>query len=290
MTSFRADEPAWRGVIRGLPTVARYGGDGSPAMQSFPNPVAARAIPLSRRSVTPSGPFRLTGGPAVPKPGHPHAIFKTPPRLRCSPRPWPRARRSGRKTGRPGDRAPRTGALDQRPHHEDLPWNTPFRPQGPERSPVDRKPALQAATYRSERRARHQVLIKRREPKSLVIAACALAYAGAIGFSVADLMRDPPMKAYSIAPGGDSTRCVEIRATSQRMATQAASLYPPRAGDGRDCMALPAVTAMDPGLVLARIVNAFLFVSAILAALWIVVAMVRAWRRDAALEAEGVQP
>lgn len=135
-------------------------------------------------------------------------------------------------------------------------------------------------------------MIKRREPKSLVIAACALAYAGAIGFSVADLLRDPPMKAYSIAPGGDTTRCVEIRATSQRMASQAARLHPPTAKDTGDCTALPAVTTMDSALVLARIANAFLFVSAILAALWVAVAVVRAWRRDAAsvTEREGAQP
>ena len=120
--------------------------------------------------------------------------------------------------------------------------------------------------------------------RRLIITACALAYAGAIGFSVADLLRDPPMKAYSIAPGGDVTRCVEIRATSQRLASQAANLHPRRANDGNDCTVLPAVTAMDPGLVLARIANAFLFVSAILTALWVAAAVVGAWRRNAASE------
>jgi hypothetical protein len=115
--------------------------------------------------------------------------------------------------------------------------------------------------------------------RNRLIALCAAAYLGAIGFSVADLMRDPPSKAYVIVPGGDWTRCVEIRATSERMAHRAVLRSPMPAGGASDCLVLPATKAVDSRLVLERTFNALLVVSAILAALWGAGVALRAWRR-----------
>jgi hypothetical protein len=115
--------------------------------------------------------------------------------------------------------------------------------------------------------------------RSLLMKLCATAYLGVIGVSVVDLMRDPPSKAYVIAPEDDWTRCVEIRATSERMALKEALRRPIPPRTANDCLVLPATKAMDSRLVLGRSVNAALIVSAILAALWGASVALRAWRR-----------
>lgn len=114
------------------------------------------------------------------------------------------------------------------------------------------------------------------------MALCAAAYVGAIASSVAGLFSDPPSKTYVIVPGGDWTRCVEIRATSERLAYREALRRPtpPRAEDA-DCPVLPAINAMDSRFVFERGFNASLVVSAILAALWGLGVALRAWRRSA---------
>lgn len=117
--------------------------------------------------------------------------------------------------------------------------------------------------------------------RNLVMALCATAYVGAVGFSVADLLRDPPLKTYIIVPGDDWTRCVEIRANSERLARQAVLRRPAPARAAKDCLVLPAVAAMDSRLVFERGFNALLAVTTILAALWIGFAATRAWRQDA---------
>ncbi len=111
------------------------------------------------------------------------------------------------------------------------------------------------------------------------MALCAAAYLGAIGVSVVDLMRDPPLKTYVIVPGDDWARCVEIRATSERMARREALRRPIPARNAGHCSVLPTLKAVDPLLALRRGVNAALVVSAILAALWGAGAVLRAWRR-----------
>ncbi len=113
------------------------------------------------------------------------------------------------------------------------------------------------------------------------MAFCAVAYVGAVGVSVIHLFQDPPMKAYTIFPSEDLTRCVDVRATSERLARQEALRRPIRAAATGDCTVLPAVKAMDSRLVLERGFNALLVVSAILAALWMAVVTTRAWRQDA---------
>lgn len=121
--------------------------------------------------------------------------------------------------------------------------------------------------------------------RNLVMALCATAYVGALGFSVADLLRDPPLKTYVIVPGGDWTRCVELRATSERLARQAVLRRPAPAGAAEGCLVRPAIAAVDSRLVLERGFNTLLAVSAILAALWAGFALTRSWRRDADLPA-----
>lgn len=109
-----------------------------------------------------------------------------------------------------------------------------------------------------------------------------MAYVGAIGLSVTDLLLHPPTKTYVVAPDDDWTRCVEVRATSESLARREAQRHPAsRAKDNGDCAVLPAVRAMDQRLVLARGFNTLLVVSAILAALWIALVAARAWRQDA---------
>ncbi|PIB92117.1 hypothetical protein [Caulobacter sp. FWC2] len=120
--------------------------------------------------------------------------------------------------------------------------------------------------------------------RSPFLALCAAAYVGAVGFSVADLLLDPPLKSYVIAPGDDWTRCVEVRATSERLAQRQAQKYPSPARTEGDCATLPAVKAVDQRLLLARGFNTLLIVSAILAALWSVDFGVRAWRRAEPLD------
>lgn len=112
------------------------------------------------------------------------------------------------------------------------------------------------------------------------MALCAAAYVGAIGFSVVDLLRDPPLKAYVITPGGDWTRCVEITATSERLAQREALRRPTpaRVKEG-DCPVLPTLKTVDARLMIERGFNAALIVSVILAALWAAAAALRAWRR-----------
>ena len=112
------------------------------------------------------------------------------------------------------------------------------------------------------------------------MALCAMAYVGAVGVSVADLLRNPPLKSYAIAPGDDWTRCVQVRATSERLARQAVAKQSSSAMDNGDCTVLPVIPAVDSQLVLARGFNTLLVVSAILAALWGVTFVARAWRRD----------
>lgn len=113
-----------------------------------------------------------------------------------------------------------------------------------------------------------------------LIALCAAAYVGAIGFSVVGLLRDPPLKPYVITPAGDWARCVEITATSERLAYREALRRPTpaRAKDG-GCPVLPAIKAVDSRLMIQRGFNAALVVSAILAALWGLGLALRAWRR-----------
>jgi len=123
--------------------------------------------------------------------------------------------------------------------------------------------------------------VVRRNP---LIALCALAYVGAVGFSVADLLRDPPLKTYVIAPGDDWTRCVQVRATSERLAQRQALKYPSPARAEGDCVTLPVVRAVDQRLLLARGFNTMLIVSAVLAALWSVNLAIRAWRRAGPLK------
>lgn len=108
---------------------------------------------------------------------------------------------------------------------------------------------------------------------------CATAYVGAIGISVGDLLRDPPLKSYVIVPGGDWSRCVEIRATSERLARREVLRRPTPKSAAGDCPVLPAIQAVDSRLVIERGFNAGLIVSAILAALWGVGLAFRAWRR-----------
>ena len=115
--------------------------------------------------------------------------------------------------------------------------------------------------------------------RSSLIALCAMAYVGAVGFSVADLLRDPPLKSYVIAPGGDWTRCVEVRATSERLAYREAVKNASPAREDGDCATLPAIKAVDQRLLMARGFNTLLIVSAVLAALWSVDLAIRAWRR-----------
>ncbi|WP_454761191.1 hypothetical protein [Caulobacter segnis] len=117
--------------------------------------------------------------------------------------------------------------------------------------------------------------------RNLVMALCATAYVGVIGFSVADLLRDPPLKTYVIVPGDDWTQCVEIRATSERLARQAVLRGPASVRAAEDCLVRPAIAAVDSRLVFERGFNAVLAVTAILAALWIGFAATRAWRQDA---------
>jgi len=107
-----------------------------------------------------------------------------------------------------------------------------------------------------------------------------MAYVGAVGVSVADLLRDPPLKAYAIAPGDDWTRCVEVRATSERLARKAAVKQASPVLSGGACTVLPAIRAVDSQLLMARGFNTLLVVSAILAALWGATFVARAWRRD----------
>jgi len=111
------------------------------------------------------------------------------------------------------------------------------------------------------------------------MALCAVAYLGAIGFSVADLMRHPTLQTYVIVPGDDWAKCVEVRATSERMARREVLRRPIPARDTDDCPVLPAARAVDSLLILERSFNAVLVVSAILAALWGVGVAHRAWRR-----------
>lgn len=119
--------------------------------------------------------------------------------------------------------------------------------------------------------------------RKLLMALCAVAYVGAVGFSVTDLLRDPPLKSYAIALGGDWTRCVEVRATSERLARREALKGPsPVKAEGR-CTTLPAIKAVDQRLIWERGFNALLVVSAILAALWSAEFATRAWRQSAAL-------
>ncbi len=115
--------------------------------------------------------------------------------------------------------------------------------------------------------------------RNRLIALCAAAYLGAIGFSMVGLMRDPPLKTYVIVPGDDWTRCVKIRATSERMARREVLRQPAPAGAAADCPVLPATKAVDSRLMLERSFNAALVVSVILAALWAAVVATRAWRR-----------
>lgn len=110
----------------------------------------------------------------------------------------------------------------------------------------------------------------------------ATAYLGAIGFSVMGLVREPPLKTYVIVPDEDWTRCVEIRATSERLARREVARRPIPAAGADECAILPAVNAVDPRLMVQRGFNASLVVSAILAALWGAGAAARAWRNDAA--------
>lgn len=114
---------------------------------------------------------------------------------------------------------------------------------------------------------------------SPLVALCAVAYVGAVGLSVGDLLLDPPLKSYVIAPGDDWARCVQVRATSERLAQRQALNYPSPAGAEGDCATLPVIRAVDQRLVLARAFNTLLIVSAILAALWSVNLAIRAWRR-----------
>ena len=117
--------------------------------------------------------------------------------------------------------------------------------------------------------------------RKLVLALCATAYlGGGVGLSTADLLRDPPLKTYIIVPDGDWTQCVEIRATSERLARQAVLRRPPPARAPEDCLVRPAIAAVDSRLVMERGFNALLAVTAILAALWIGFASTRAWRQD----------
>ena len=116
--------------------------------------------------------------------------------------------------------------------------------------------------------------------RTRLVALCAAAYVGAIGVSVVGLMRDPPLKSYVITPGGDWARCVEISATSERLAHREALRRPApaRVKDG-DCPVLPTLKAVDSLLMIERGFNAALIVSAILAALWGIGVALRAWRR-----------
>lgn len=119
---------------------------------------------------------------------------------------------------------------------------------------------------------------------SPLLALCAVAYVGAVGFSVADLLLDPPLKSYVIAPGDDWTRCVQVRATSERLAQREALKHPsPPRAEG-DCATLPTLRAVDQRLLLARGFNTLLIVSAVLAALWSVNLAIRAWRRAEPLD------
>jgi len=121
--------------------------------------------------------------------------------------------------------------------------------------------------------------------RKLVLPLCATAYLAGVGLSTADLLRDPHLKTYVIVPNDDWTRCVEIRATSERLARQAVLRRPPPARAPEDCLVRPAITAVDSRLVLERGFNAVLAVTAILAALWLGFALIRSWRRDADLRA-----
>lgn len=118
--------------------------------------------------------------------------------------------------------------------------------------------------------------------RKLLMALCAIAYVGAVGFSVTDLLRDPPLKSYAIAPGGDWTRCVEVRATSERLARREALKRPSPVKAEGHCTTLPVLKAVDQRLVWERGFNALLVVSAILAALWSAEFATRAWRQSAA--------
>jgi hypothetical protein len=116
--------------------------------------------------------------------------------------------------------------------------------------------------------------------RNRLIALCAAAYVGAIGFSVVGLMRDPPLKSYVITPGGDWTRCVEITATSERLANREALRRPtPARVKDDDCPVLPAIKAVDSRLMVERGVNAARIVSALQAARWGIGVALRAWRR-----------
>lgn len=115
--------------------------------------------------------------------------------------------------------------------------------------------------------------------RNLVMALCATAYMGAIGFSVVDLLRDPPLKTYVVVPDGDWTQCVEIRATSERLAKREARRLPPPPRAAA-CPVLPAITAVDSRLIFERGFNALLAVSAILVGVWLSFVATRFWRQD----------
>lgn len=119
--------------------------------------------------------------------------------------------------------------------------------------------------------------------RNLVIALCAAAYVCAIGLSVVDLLRDTPSRTYVIVPGDDWTRCVEIRATSERLARREVLRRPAPARGAGDCPVLPAIKTVDSRLVFERGFNTWLVVSALLATLWGVGAATRGWRQDTAL-------
>jgi hypothetical protein len=115
--------------------------------------------------------------------------------------------------------------------------------------------------------------------RNLLMGLCAAAYVGAVGISVGDLLRDPPLKSYVIVPDGDWTRCVEIRATSERLARREALRGPTPKRAAGDCPVLPAIKTVDARLMVERGFNAALVVSAILAVLWGVGVAYRNWRR-----------